>query len=66
VCALGPWITQNTNSIDVAQPVPKEATFQSLGETLACEGGELLVSVLRDMRAGKVLTTATHNFSAKI
>lgn len=34
-------------------PVPKEATFTSLQETLACEGGKLLVSVMRDMRAGK-------------
>ncbi|EDR08001.1 uncharacterized protein LACBIDRAFT_167144, partial [Laccaria bicolor S238N-H82] len=37
----------------VVCPVPKEATFTSLQETLACEGGKLLVSVMRDMRAGK-------------
>ena len=67
VCVpLGFGSPKNTNSIVVAQAVPKEATFTSLGQTLACEGGKLLLSVLRDMRAGKVLTTATPRFSAKI
>ena len=62
VCVpLGLSSLKNINPIVVVQPVPKEATFTSLGETLACEGGKLLVSVLRDMRAGKVLTTRTHD-----
>jgi methionyl-tRNA formyltransferase len=36
------------------QPMPENATYPTLRDELAREGGDLLVSVLRDMLRGKV------------
>jgi len=36
------------------QKVPEDVDFASLRDTLALEGGTLLVSVLRNMLAGRV------------
>ena len=40
--------------LNIRQPLLPNATFTSLREAMALEGGSLLVSVLRDMIRGEV------------